>query len=252
MTRIDQEYRMMFRRFLVLFFVLFIVILFGAAGYRLIEGWSFSDGAYMTIITIFTVGFKEVGDLSGAGRVFTTVLILLGMAFVTSWAATITSFLVSSDLTNYFRRRKMIEKIMHMNRHTVLCGGGCTGAAVITELTAKKTDVVVIEHNAETIKNLEYKFPALAAIEGNATSEETLWLANIKAAKNLVTCLATDVDNLFVVITARDLNPNLFIVSRAFSDSSAQRILKAGADEVVLPNKIGGQKMAEICSTKAR
>ena len=245
--KIFEEYRMMLRRFIVLFLILLLIILFGTLGYRVIEGWSFSDGAYMTIITIFTVGYREIGELSQAGRVFTSILIFAGMAFVTSWAATITSFLVSSDLTHYFRRKRMIDKIKHMQGHTVLCGGGSTGFAVIQELLQKKINVAVIEHNPEVIKRLEYQFPTVALIEGNATAEETLWLANIKAAKNLITCLASDVDNLYVVITARDLNPDLFIVSRAFQDTTAQRILKAGANDIVLPNKIGGQKMAQMC-----
>ncbi len=247
MKQIVQEYRMMLKRFVALFFVLIAIILFGTLGYYWIEGWSFSDGAYMTVITIFTVGFRELGDLSNAGRVFTSFLIFLGMAFVTGWAATVTSFLVSSDLTNYFRRKRMIEKIKHLQNHTIICGGGNTGIAVIQELSDKKVNIVVIENSQDVIKHIEYKFPQIAVIEGSATAEETLWLANIKAAKNLIACLASDIDNLYIVITARDLNPKLFIVARIFDDSTAQRVLKAGADDVVSPNKIGGQKMAQLC-----
>lgn len=124
---------------------------------------------------------------------------------------------------------------------------GDTGIAIIHELSEKGTDIVLIESDHETIKHIEYQFPKVAIVEGNATSEETLWIGNIKAAKNLIVSLASDVDNLFIVITGRDLNPNIFIVARIFDDTTAQRVLKAGANEVVSPYKLGGQKMVELC-----
>ena len=245
-----QEYRKMLRRCVTLFIALLSTFFIGTLGYRLIEGWSFSDAAYMTVITIASVGYREIGDLSGAGRIFTSVLIFIGVTVIAGWVAVVTSFLLDTDLKNYFRRKKMIEKISQMRHHTIVCGGGNTGVAVIEELLEKRMDIVLIENNAEIIKHIEYKFPRVAIVEGSATVEETLWIANVKAAKNLIVSLSSDVDNIYVVITARDLNPNLFIVARSFDDATGQRMLKAGANDVVSPDKIGGQKMAQICSSR--
>src|SRR3989338_3355523 len=227
---------MMLKRFLLIFAWLFGILILGTVGYMLIEGWSYSDAAYMTVITIATVGYREVGELSEAGRIFTSILIFIGVAVIAVWSAVITTFLVSSDFNDYFRRKKMIDKISKMRSHTVICGGGNTGIAVVQELLEKKVEIVMIETSPDSTKYLEYKFPQIAVVQGNATSEEMLWIANIKAAKNLIVALDSDVDNLFVVITARDLNPNLFIIARALDESTAHRILKAGANEVVSPH----------------
>ena len=146
----------------------------------------------------------------------------------------------------------MFNKIGNMSNHTVLCGGGSTGRAIIEEFNNSKKDLVVIESNKDNIRKLQEKFPQLPVIEANAIAEEALWLANIKAAGALISALSTDVDNLYVVITARDLNSNLFIVARSFDEGIAHRIYKAGANEVIFPNKIGGQKMASICITRGQ
>ncbi len=243
----EAQYLRMLKRCLVLFGVLVFTISFGVIGYRQIEGWSFSDALYMTIITVGTVGYKEVGDLSETGRIFTEVLIFIGMIGIGGWVAVVTSLFLDTDLREYFRRKKMIDKISKMRGHTIICGGGSTGVAIIQDLYDKGFDIVVIENDPEAVKQIEYKFPKVAVVEGTATSEEALWIANVKAARNLVASLASDVDNLYIVITARDLNENLFIVARIFDDSTAQRVQKAGANEVVSPNKIGGQRMAQLC-----
>ncbi len=141
----------------------------------------------------------------------------------------------------------MIEKIGKMRNHTIVCGAGSTGSSVIEALLDHQLDVVVIEQNPETVKHIQYRYPQIAIIESSATVEESLWIANVKAAKNLVVTFSSDMDNIYVVITARDLNPRLFIVARAMEDSAAKRILKAGANDVVSPNKIGGRTMAGLC-----
>ncbi|MBM3252088.1 MAG: potassium channel family protein [Candidatus Omnitrophica bacterium] len=235
------------KRIILLVAILFVVIFSGTLGYFLIEGWSLQDAFYMTAITISTVGFGEVGRLSFSGRLFTVILIFIGITLFGSWTAVITSFLVEADLKNYFRRKKMFDKIKNMKDHTILCGSGSTGMAIIEEFTKANKDLVLIEHNREHIRKIEDKFPKVPIIEANATAEESLWIANIKSAGVLISALSTDVDNLYVVITARDLNPNLFIVARSFDDNIAHRIYKAGANEVIFPNKIGGQRMASIC-----
>ncbi len=245
-----EEYQKLLRRCLKLFLILILTIFIGTLGYHLIEGWNFSDCLYMTVITIASVGFEEVGHLSSVGRIFTEILIFIGVTVIAGWVAVATSFFIDVDLKSYFRRRTMIDKISRMRDHTIVCGGGNTGANIIQELTDKDRDVVLIENNPDAVKYMEYKFPKIAIVEANATHEETLWIANIKAAKNLIVSLSCDVDDIYVVITARDLNPNLFIVTRAFNDSTAQRILKVGANEVVLLNKLGGQKMAQMCLSR--
>jgi len=246
-----EQYRKLLRRCGKFFLVVLLTVLLGATGYWLIEGWPFYDGIYMTIITIASVGYREIGDLSPTGRLFTEFLIFIGMAVIAGWVAVVTSFLIDADLNNYFRRKKMIDRIAKMQKHTVICGAGNTGQSVIESLDGKNMDIVLIEQDPEVIKRIEYRFPRVAIVEGNATVEETLWIANIKAARNFVAALETDVSNLYIVITARDLNSNLFIVARVHDDSTAQRVLKAGANEVVSPNRIGGQKMAELCHSRS-
>ncbi len=235
------------KRILLLFSVLFICFLIGTFGYYLIEGWSLQDAFYMTAITISAVGFREIGQLSFTGRIFTMFLIFMGVTLLAGWVAIVTSFLVSADLRNYFRRKKMFDKIKNMKKHTILCGGGTTGKVIAEEFKNKDSDLIVIEDDKGVITRFQNKFPNIPLIEANATNEESLWIANIKSAGCLISSLSSDIDNLYVVITARDLNPDLFIVARCFDDSIAHRIYKAGANEVISPNKIGGQKIAEIC-----
>jgi voltage-gated potassium channel len=235
------------RRIVLLIFILLVILFIGTLGYYLIEGWNIQDAFYMTAITISAVGFREIGKLSFLGRLFTVILIFIGVTLLAAWVAIVTSFLVEADLKDFFRRRKMIERIKNMKNHTILCGGGSTGRAIIEEFRDANKELVIIENNKDNVKKIQDKFPEFPVIEANATTEEPLWLANIKSAGTLISALSTDVDNLYVVITARDLNPNLFIVARSFDENIAHRIYKAGANEVIFPNKIGGQKMASIC-----
>lgn len=235
------------RRMLFLLIIVFITIAVGTLGYFLIEGWNIQDAFYMTAITISAVGFREIGGLSFLGRIFTVGLIFVGVTLIAGWVAIVTSFLVEADLKNFFRRRKMFDKIKNLKNHTILCGGGSTGRAIIEEFKAANKSLVIIENDKESVRKIQDKFPEFAVIEANATTEEPLWLANIKSAGTLISSLSTDVDNLYVVITARDLNPDLFIVARSFDENIAHRIYKAGANEVIFPNKIGGQRMASIC-----
>lgn len=118
-----QQIKRLFKRCFLFFFVLLLTIVFGAVGYRLIEGWPFYDGIYMAVITIASIGYREIGDLSPAGRFFTEILIFMGVTVIASWVAVVTSFLIDSDLKNYFRRRAMIDKISKMRGHTIVCGG---------------------------------------------------------------------------------------------------------------------------------
>ncbi|MFC1703273.1 potassium channel family protein [Candidatus Omnitrophota bacterium] len=238
------------KRVLLLFAVLAVCFLIGTFGYYLIEGWTFADAFYMTAITISAVGFREIGSLSLTGRLFTIFLIFMGVTLLAGWVAIVTSFLVGADLRNYFRRKKMFDKIKNMKHHTILCGGGTTGRVIVEEFKKGNQDLIIVEQDQSATKKIEDKFPNIPIIHANATSEESLWIANIKAAGCLISALSSDIDNLYVVITARDLNPNLFIVARCFDDSIAHRIHKAGANEVISPNRIGGQRIAEICFSK--
>jgi len=242
-----SDFAVVFKRMILLLVILLVTAFIGTLGYFLVEGWNLQDAFYMTAITISTVGFREIGHLSLGGRIFTVILIFIGVTLLAGWTAVITSFLVESDLKNYFRRKKMFDRIKNMRSHTILCGGGSTGRAIIEEFQKANKDLVVIENDKDSINKIQDKFPKLAVIEANAITEESLWIANIKSAGTLISALSTDVDNLYVVITSRDLNPELFIVARSFDENIAHRIYKAGANEVIFPNKIGGQKMASIC-----
>lgn len=223
---------------LLIFLSVFII---GIVGYMVIEGWSFFDACYMTVITLATVGYGEINTLNAAGRIFTMFLILGGMGVLLYVVSTFTAFFVGGELKDILRRRKMEKSIDSLNEHYILCGAGRTGSVVIEELMATKRNFVVIEKNTELVR----KFAEMGCLcmEGNATEDEVLLEAGVKRARGLIAMLSTDSDNLFVVLTAKGLNPNLRVVARIIDESAAVKFKKAGADAVVSPNYIGGLRI---------
>ncbi|MEK6645467.1 MAG: potassium channel protein [Candidatus Firestonebacteria bacterium] len=218
-----------------------VVLLVGVLGYVGIEKWSFLDALYMTIITLATVGYGETNPLSQNGRIFTMFLILCGTGVLVYVASSMTAFFVEGELKGILRRRKMEKKIKKLSSHYIICGGDRTGKYIIDEMIKTKRDFVLIEKNVEKVKKLEEQ--NILYVLGNAEEDDTLLKAGIKQAKGLVATLASDQDNLFVVLTARELNPNLRIVSKMLEENSVQKFKKAGADGVVSPNLIGGLRL---------
>ncbi len=226
------------KRIFFILTLLLVVVGLGTVGYMVIEELCFLDALYMTVITLATVGFREVKELSEVGKVFTIVLIVLGFGVFTYAATTIAQILIEGELKDVFnerRRRKMLEKL---RGHYIICGYGRMGRIIAKELKANGKEVVVIE------KNLDPKEEGYLFVIGDATKDEILKEAGIEKAKGLVSVLSSDSDNLYVVLSARALNPDLFIIARAAEESARKKLKMAGANKVVCPYHIGGLRMA--------
>ncbi len=229
----------------ILFSLLLLFLLaIGTVGYHVIEKWNWVDCLYMTIITISTVGYREIGPLSPGGKFFTMGLILYSVIMVAYIVGYFTKFLVESEIFLFFGRKKLERQIQGLNDHTIICGFGRIGSFICHELNQSQRPFVIIENDPEIIQEIEaygYLF-----IRGDATSDDTLIRAGIRRAKALVTSVETDANNLFITLTARGLNPNLFILSRAGDESTEKKLLLAGASKVVSPYKMGALRMANI------
>lgn len=233
---------MIYKRLFRVITALIAVLLAGVTGYMGIEGWDFFDALYMTIITIASVGYGETHPLSHEGRIFTILLILCGSATLIYGLSTLTAFIVEGELTDILRRRKMSKLIENLRGHFIVCGISATGRYVVEELKKTGQSFLVIDRDHEKIKELTEG--GVLAIEGDATNDAILQSANIANAAGLLTTLHTDADNLFVVVTARGLNRSLRIIAKAINEESERKLRQVGADSVVMPNFIGGLRMA--------
>jgi len=228
---------------------LLIIFTIGTVGYRIISSGksSWIDCAYMTLITLSTIGYGEIVDLSGSpgGRIFTMGLIIVGLSGFLYFLSTLTAFLVEGELLHIFRRNRMQKIIDKLENHYIVCGAGETGKHIIRELLETKRDFAVIEMNQEHLEaraeELSWKNPVW--ILGDATQDEILIKAGLERAKGLITCVTEDKDNLFITLTARQIKENLRIVSRCKDNKMIAKIKKNGADSVVSPNFIGGMRI---------
>ncbi len=217
----------------------------GIAGFVLIEGYPLIDAFYMTVITLATVGFTEVHPLSETGRVFTSLLILSNLGIFAFAVSTITDFFIEGDVRQLLRTYRRMQQINELSNHVIVCGYGRIGTQVVAELRAEGTPFVLIEReNAEAQQ--QASAGGLYLLEGDATEEQTLADAGIARARALIATLPKDADNLFVVLTARGMNPKLKIISRATQASAMPKLRQAGADYVILPERMGGTHMAAL------
>ncbi len=222
------------------------VISFGTAGYCLLEGWPVFDALYMTIITMTTVGYAETYPLEQDGRLFTIVLILMSVGIVGYVFSTITAFIVSGEVRQIIRGRRMDKQIEKLKDHIILCGLGRIGLRIAEEFYRNQTPFVVIEQAQESLDDLFRLGNDILCLQRDATEDETLLEAGIKRAQGLVTTLSEDKDNVFVVLCARSLNPNLYIIARLVEERNEVHLQKAGADRIVSPDAIGGIRMASM------
>ena len=234
----------LFSRLLLPVLMLLFTILFGAAGFMIIEGYGFLEGLYMSVITISTVGFGEVRPLSVAGRIFTIFLILLNLGLFTYFITLITRFFSDGEFIKLYKQIKMENSIQQLKQHVIICGFGRNGKESAQVLFNNKIPFVVLEEKNEPEKELE--FDVTYFMKGDATKDEVLLEAGIKSARALIITLPIDADNVFVVLTAKQLNPVIKIISRASQDSSVTKLKIAGADNVIMPDKIGGAHMATL------
>lgn len=234
-----------YRLFFALCFLL-IIISVGTIGYHLMEGWSFLDSLYMTVITLATVGYGEIHPLSAGGRVFTIFLIFSSVGTMGYAIASLTKFIVEGEFNQLIRGRRMSNQIANMKDHIILCGAGPTGMYIAEELSKTNTPFVLIERNPETLKHVIAMIGDMPYIMGDAAHDDTLLQAGIERAKGLIAVLGEDKDNVFIVLSARSLNNKLRIVARVIEEENTEKFRKAGADEIVSPNAIGGLRMASI------
>ncbi len=232
------------RRLAPVLILIVSLFLFGTLGYTWIEGWSPIDALYMTTITLSTVGYGEVRTMSSGGRIFTIVLILLGVGTVAYAFSTLGEYFLTSNLGARLLRRRTMRTISRLRQHFIICGYGRVGEHAARGLAEDSQEVVVIE-----------KDPAYAAaaaedgflvLEGDGTKDELLNEAGIQHARGLLVCTGSDPDNLFMVLSGRALSSDLYIIARAVSDDGERKMVRAGADKVISPFRIGGEHMAKM------
>jgi voltage-gated potassium channel len=236
---------MYFRKVYIALLLLFTIILIGITGFIIIEGYSLGEAFYMTVITISTVGFNEVRPLSAEGRIFTAFLIIFSFSIFVYAVTSISNYVLDGEYKVYFKDLRINKKVSKISKHTIICGYGRNGKQAASELNSHHRKFVVVEQNKDLSEELREAHD-IPFVEGDATLERTLEKAGIESATALITTLPKDADNLFVVLTAREMNPNLLIISRASKDNSDKKLKRAGADNVIMPDKIGGAHMASL------
>ena len=228
--------------------LLFLIILVGTFGYVYIAEYGWIDALYMTVITISTVGFKEVQPLDFDAKIFTIFLIITSITIFGYIVSVITDYIANNKFIEELKFKQVQKKIQRLENHTIVCGFGRNGKQAMARLKSYKRGCVIIESDPELIEEIELAGEMLY-IKGDATSDDVLLSAGIERASSLITTLPSDADNLYVVLSARQLNGECTIVSRASIDTSNRKLKVAGADNVIMPDKIGGAHMASLVVT---
>ncbi len=229
------------------FFLVISIITIGTLGYVLLSGYTFVDALYMTVITITTVGFGEVKPFTPEEKIFTIFLILTSITIFGFAVSSFSEYLVSGRLFEHFKHKKVEKQISNLKGHTIVCGYGRNGKQAILKLKNYNKDFVVVEENKEISEILDSE--GVLNIVGDATLDETLIRAGIMSASYLITALPSDADNLFVVLTATQLNKKCKVISRASNETSYSKLKIAGANNVIMPDKLGGDHMASLVTT---
>lgn len=231
-----KEFR---KRIIQVLFLITLMVVFGTAGYMWVEKWSFLDSFYMTIITLTTVGYREVHELSFAGTVFTIILIIGGVGTFFYSLTLGAQIILEGEFLKIFGRKRLEKKIRELSGHYIICGYGRMGRIIAKELHEEGVKFVVIEKSPPLLET-----EGVLMLKGDATRDAVLEEARIDRASGLISVLPSDAENLFVVLSARGLAPNLLIVARTIEEGSEQKLLRAGANKVVSPYHIGGLRMA--------
>ncbi len=242
----QQIWREKIKTFFWSIFFLIMVVIIGTSGYMfLYEKLSFVDALYMTVITITTVGFQEVYPLKPIGKIFTIVLILISFGIFGYLASTITSFILDGVFRRNLKDYKTVKKIGKLKNHVIVVGFGRNGRQASLGLLRHGETVVVIDPKESAIEQIR-AIPDLLPVQGDATLEEVLEMAKISEAKALITATPSDAENVYVVLTAREMNPSLRIISRSSNSQSDNKLKRAGANNVIMPDRLGGQHMAKL------
>jgi voltage-gated potassium channel len=232
-----------FRKIYITFALLFLLLGIGVSGFMLIEQYRFLDALYMTVITLSTVGYGEIKPLSDAGKAFNIFLISTNLILFTYFISILTTYFFDGEFRNALKLRRMKNNISALRGHTIVCGYGRNGQAAAEVFRQNKMPFVVIERSLIHTHHLEHY------LEGDATREELLIEAGIAHASALITALSDDAGNLYIVLSARQLNSQLKIISRASDDQAVKKMRIAGADNVIMPDKIGGTHMATLVTS---
>jgi voltage-gated potassium channel len=232
------------RRFRLPAALLAVVIVYGMLGYMLIEGWNLLDAFYMTIITISTVGYSEVQKLSDAGRIFTSTLIVVGVGTMLYGFGVFAETLTDNSFIAYRRERQLERSLNHLRDHFIICGYGRIGTQIVAEFEAHNIPYAVIDQTDEALIRLRNE--DRLHVEGDASSEEILKLAGIERARGLISAVDSDERAVYIILAARALKPELYLISRAGRPESIRRLELAGANRVISPYQMAGHRMAEL------
>ena len=238
------NYRL-FSRVYYFLILLFLITAGGTIGFMLIEEWDFTDSFYMTIITMSTVGFGEVNELTVYGKFFTAFLIISSFGTFAYAVTSITTYLVGGEYRQYFKEYKTMKEVKKMQNHVIICGFGRVGTQVAQDLNAHGDEFIVIEMNEDIVMH-EKEHEGFLFLHGDSTSDETLKNAGIEHARAVITCLPKDADNTYVVLAAREFKKDILIVSRASSSSAVSKLRMAGANNIIMPDSLGGSHMASL------
>lgn len=219
-----------------------VAVLFGTVGFHLVEGWTLADSLYVTVQTLTTVGYGDLPPHSARGRAFAVLVMLLGAGGVALAVSTIVQSVVQLELISTFGQRRLSRRMSKLRDHYIICGSGRVGAHLVRDLLRDNLRFVVIEKDQQRAAELSQR--GVSVLVSDATLEESLREVGVEHAKGLAACLPDDADNVYVVLTARDLNPQLHIVARAAEEQAEAKLLRAGANHVVAPTIIGGHRMA--------
>jgi voltage-gated potassium channel len=222
--------------------ILVLAVGLGTIGYILIEGWDVLDSLYMTVITLATVGYKEVHDLTTEGKIFTICLIVFGVSTITYAVGSLLQLMVEGQILRIFGRRKLEKRINQMSGHYIVCGYGRIGALISQEFLSRPVPFVVVERDQTICEHLSRE--GILFVQGDATDDDTLIQAGILRAKGLITAVTSESANVYITLTARGLNPDLFILARSVEEGSEIKLKRAGASKVISPYRIGANRMA--------
>jgi voltage-gated potassium channel len=220
-----------------------VVLAGGTTGYVVIEGWGAWDAFYMTVTTVATVGFREVHELSRAGQVFTVLLIVSGVGTAFYSATLLATTIVEGGLQRRFERRRITSMLEQVRDHFILCGHGRIGSMIADELDRQRVPFVIIERDPQRVRTVIDR--GWIAMEADASREEVLMRAGIQTARGLIAAVGTDAENVYTVLTARVMRPDLFIIARVESDDAERKLRRAGADRVISPYHIGAAHMVQ-------
>ena len=224
--------------------LLSVIVVGGTLGYMVIEGWGAWDAFYMTMITLTTVGYREVHPMSRLGEAFTTILLVVGVGTMLYSFSLIGARVIEGRLQPQFERRRIARMLDGLRDHFIVCGYGRIGSIIVDEFRRQHVPHVIVERNPLRIQQLLEN--GHLALEGDASSEDVLTRAGIQRARGLIAAVSTDAENVYTILSARLMNPSLYVIGRAESDESARKLRQAGADRVMSPYQIGGLHMAQL------